>query len=49
MGVEGMLFMILAHVFGMRGHLFGTGVLLFLIVVACAVIIATWPSKPEAK
>ncbi len=41
--------MILAYLFGMRGHLVGNGVLLLLIVLACAVIIATWPSKPEPK
>jgi hypothetical protein len=37
--------MILAHIFGMRGHAFGTGILLALIVLACAVIIVTWPEK----
>ena len=33
----------------MRGHLVSNGVLLFLIVLACVVIIATWPDKPEQK
>jgi hypothetical protein len=37
--------MILAHIFGGRGHLFGAGILLVLVVLACAVIIATWPEK----
>jgi hypothetical protein len=37
--------MILAHIFGTRGQLFGSGVLLLLIALACAVIIATWPEK----
>ena len=37
--------MMLAHFFGFRGHAFGTGVLLVLVVLACAVILATWPEK----
>jgi hypothetical protein len=37
--------MILAHIVGMRGPWFGGGVLLLLIVLACAVIIATWPKE----
>jgi hypothetical protein len=41
--------MILAHLFGMRGHLFGGGVLLLFIALACAVIIALWPHKAEPK
>jgi hypothetical protein len=40
--------MILAHIFG-RGHGFGGGVLVLLIVVAFVAIIVTWPGKPEAK
>ncbi|HEY3863230.1 MAG TPA: hypothetical protein VGO59_15220 [Verrucomicrobiae bacterium] len=41
--------MIFAHIFSTHGRQFGSGVLLLLIVLACAVIIATWPSKPAAK
>jgi hypothetical protein len=41
--------MILAHVFGMRGHLFGGGLLLVLVILACVAIIVTWPSKSEPK
>ena len=37
--------MILAHIFGFRGHAFGTGILLLLVVLACALIIAMWPEK----
>jgi len=41
--------MILAHVFGMRGHLFGGGVLLLLIILACVAIIVSWTGKSEPK
>jgi hypothetical protein len=41
--------MILAHFFALRGHLFGSGFLFFLIALACVVIIVTWPSKTEPK
>jgi hypothetical protein len=39
------IYMILAHFIGFRGHAFGTGILLLLVVLACAFIIATWPEK----
>jgi len=29
----------------MRAHLFGSGILLLLVALACAVIIVTWPEK----
>jgi len=41
--------MILAHIFGFRGHGFGGGVLLLLIILAFVAIIVTWPSKSEPK
>jgi len=44
-GLERKVIMILAHIFGFRGHAFGTGILLLVVVLALAVIIATWPEK----
>jgi len=48
-GDERNTIMMLAHIFGLHGRGFGGGILLILIVLACAVIIATWPSKSEPK
>jgi hypothetical protein len=45
MNLKGKVIMILAHIFGIHGHTFGTGILLAVIVLACAVIIVTWPEK----
>jgi hypothetical protein len=43
--------MILAHLhgFGLHGHSLGEGILLLVIVLACAAIIASWPGKSEPK
>ena len=41
--------MILAHVLGMRGHLLDGGVVLLLIILVCALIVGSWPSKSEPK
>jgi hypothetical protein len=48
-GLERKVIMILAHMFGLRGHLFGSDLLFFLIVLAFVVIVVTWPSKTEPK
>ena len=41
--------MILAHIFGMRGHFVNGGFLFLLIALALVVVIVTWPSKSEPK
>jgi hypothetical protein len=48
-GVERKIIMMLAHMFGMHGHLFGSGILFLLIALALVVIVVTWPSKTEPK
>jgi hypothetical protein len=48
-GLERKNVMMLAHIFGMHGRLFGGGFLLFLIALALVVVIVTWPSKAEPK
>jgi hypothetical protein len=32
-----------------HGHAAGRGLLLLMVVAACALIIASWPSKTESK
>jgi len=36
-------------ILAMHGHLAGRGVLLLVVVLACALIIACWLSKTETK
>jgi hypothetical protein len=48
-GLERKVIMMLAHIFGMRGHGFGGGFLFFLIALACVVIILTWHGKNQDK
>jgi hypothetical protein len=36
-------------ILAMHGHVAGRGILLLMVVLACVLVIACWPSKSETK